>query len=216
MSDDWRLRIELASPEDARTLAHRLSDRELEHDLERTHGETVIVSADDAELFCYCGTRRQAEAAQRLIGAIAGREGWSPEIELRRWHPLAERWEDPDRPMPADPDDAEAASERSERLADERAESAQQGYPEFEVRVQLRSRRDAGELSERLDADGIAHVRRWSTILVGAVDEAAAAQLADRLRARAPDGAEVTVGLNDRVLFDAMPHPFAVLGGLAG
>jgi hypothetical protein len=216
MSDDWRLRIELASHDDARRLARHLGDREIEHDLERTYGETVVVSVDGAEVFCYCGTRRQAEAAARLIAGIAGREGVSPDLQLGRWHPLAERWEDPDVPLPADPDDGEAGVERAERLADERTESAEQGYPDFEVRIELPSRRAAGELSGRLDAENLPHVRRWSTILVGAADELAAAQLADRLRAQAGGAARVSVGRNERAIYDALPHPFAVLGGMGG
>ena len=216
MSDDWRLRIELASHDDARQLARRLGDRELEHDLERTYGETVVVSVDGAEVFCYCGTRRQAEAAARLIAEIAGREGLTPEVTLGHWHPLAERWEDPDVPLPADPDDSEATVERAERLADERSESAEQGYPDFEVRIDLPSRHAAGELSQRLDDEGLAHVRRWSTLLIGAADEASAAALADRLRGEVGSVSRVTVGRNERAIYDALPHPFAVLGGMGG
>jgi hypothetical protein len=216
MSDDWRLRIELASHDDARRLARQLGDRELEHDLERTYGETVVVSVDGAQVFCYCGTRRQAQAAARLIDDIARREGLNPDVQLGRWHPLSERWEDPDAPLPADADDGKASIERGERLADERIESAEQGYPDFEVRVDLPSRHAAGELSRRLDEEGLAHVRRWSTILIGAADEAAAAELADRLRAQTGGEAGVTVGRNERAIYDALPHPFAVLGGMGG
>jgi hypothetical protein len=216
MSDDWRLRIELASHDDARRLARQLGDRELEHDLERTYGETVVVSVDGAQVFCYCGTRRQAQAAARLIDDIARREGLDPSVQLGRWHPLAERWEDPDLPLPADPDDGTAGIERAERLADERTESAEQGYPDFEVRIDLPSRHAAGELSRRLDEQGLAHVRRWSTILIGAADEAVGADLADRMRAQTGGEARVTVGRNERAIYDALPHPFAVLGGMGG
>lgn len=214
MSDDWRLKITMGSDADARALGHALGDRELEHDLERSFGERVVVSVDDAEVFCYCGTRRQAQAARQLIHGIAEREGWSPAIELARWHPTAERWEDPAEPLPADAGDAE--SEREQRVADERAESAQQGYPEFEVRIACRSRGEAGRLAERLDADGIPTLHRWSAVLIGATDEDAAQALADRLRSEAPASATVTVERNERGILDTLTSPFAVLGGMGG
>jgi hypothetical protein len=216
MSDDWRLRIELASHEDARTLAHRLGDRDLEHDLERAYGDRVVVSVDGAGVFCYCATRRQAEAAGRAIAQVAERESWTPQVQLTRWHPTAERWEDPDVPLPADESDPEARVERDARVADERTESSQQGYPEYEVRIECGSRAAAVELSRRLDDEDMPHVHRWSVVLVGATDEDAAQALAQRLRGEAPDGAQVTVGLNERAISDLLPHPFAVLGGMGG
>src|SRR5450432_3530730 len=107
--------------------------------------------------------------------------------------------------------------ERAERVTDERAESAQQGYPEFEVRIQCDSRSAAGELSDRLEQEGIPNVHRWSYVLVGATDEESAQQLAQRLRGELPAGVQITVELNARAVWDERPsNPFAVLGGLAG
>jgi hypothetical protein len=54
-------------------------------------------------------------------------------------------------------------------------------------------------------------------VLVGAVDEDSAAQLADRMRAEAPEGSEVTVEGNLRAVYDERPGSrFWMLGGLGG
>jgi hypothetical protein len=215
MNDDWRLRVTLHEHSFAHQLSEALQAVELEHDLERAFHDRVVVSVDGSDLFCYAGTREQAQAAGQLIRRLAGEQGWELEIELSRWHPVAERWESPDEPLPADTD--AAAAERAERAAAERTESSQQGYPEFEVRIGCDSRGEAAELSERLEQEGIPNVHRWSYVLVGVTDEEAGGQLAERLRGELPAGAQVSVERNLRAVWDDAPgNPFAVLGGLAG
>lgn len=215
MNDDWRLRIDLREHGLARRLAEMLEKGELEHDLERAFHDSVIVSVDGSELFCYAGTREQAEAARELVLRVGTEHGWEPEIELTRWHPVAERWEDPDAPVGEGA--TAAAAERSQRVADERAESAAEGYPEFEVRVQCRSRHEARELSQRLSDEDVPNIHRWSYVLIGATDEDSAQVLADRVRAEVDEADAVTVELNRRFIYDNRPwSPFAVMGGLGG
>lgn len=214
MNDDWRLHIDLHEHGFAHRLGEALQAEELEHDLERSFRDKVVVSVDGGDVFCYAGSRAQAEAAQRLIERLIADQGWEAEVELRHWHPQAERWEPADEPEPVDP--AQAAAEHAERIADERAESAEQGYPEYEVRVQARSRGDARDLVKRLEDEGISAIHRFSVVLIGADDSDAADALADRMRTENP-GLEVTVELNGRGVWKDMPgNPFAVLGGLAG
>lgn len=214
MNDDWRLHIDLHEHGFAHRLGEALQAEELEHDLERSFNDKVVVSVDGGDVFCYAGSRAQAEAAQRLIERLIAEQGWDAEVELRHWHPQAERWEPADEPEPVDP--AQAATEHAERIADERAESAEQGYPEYEVRVQARSRGDARDLVKRLEDEGISAIHRFSVVLIGAADSDAADALADRMRTENP-GLEVTVELNGRGVWKDMPgNPFAVLGGLAG
>ncbi|MGH2877602.1 MAG: hypothetical protein ACRDNJ_18115 [Solirubrobacteraceae bacterium] len=215
MNDDWRLRIDLQENGLARGLAEMLERGELEHNLERAFHDSVIVSVDGSELFCYAGTREQAEAARELVLRLGAEHGWGPEIELKRWHPVAERWEDPDAPLGVGA--AAAAEERDQRVADERAESAAEGYPEFEVRVQCRSRHEARELSQRLSDEDVPNIHRWSYVLIGATDEDSAQALADRVRAEVDEADAVTVELNRRFIYDNRPwSPFAVMGGLGG
>jgi hypothetical protein len=215
MDDDWRLRITLTDSGDAGDLTEELRAHTLQADLRRTMHDRVIVSRDESQVFCYAGSREQAEATAQTIARLADERGWNPEIELRHWHPTAEQWEEADLPLPED--DAARAAERAERIAQERAESAQQGYPEFEVRVQCGSRGEAGELAGRLRDEGIPVVQRFSAVLVGATDEDSAEQLAERLRGEGPSGATVTVEGNLRAIYEDGPwRPFSILGGMGG
>ncbi len=215
MSDDWRLRVDLHEHSFAHQLSEMLGAVEIEHQLEQSFRDRVVVSIDGSLVFCYTGTRAQAEAAQELIGQLIAQHDWAADVELAHWHPVAERWEAPDEPLPDSPADLER--ERAERIAAERAESAEQGYPEFEVRIQCGSRGEAGEVADRLEQEGIPNVHRWSYVLVGAADEQGAEQLAERLRAEVPAGVQITVELNLRRVWEGRPgNPFAVFGGLAG
>jgi hypothetical protein len=214
MNDDWRLHIDLHDEGIAHRLGESLQAEELEHDLERSFHDKVVVSVDGPDVFCYAGSRTQAEAAQRLIEQLIADQQWQADVELTHWQPQAERWEPADDPGPVDPE--HAASEHAERIADERAESAQQGYPLYEVRVQTHSRHDARELVQRLESEQIPAIHRWSVVLIGANDSDAAEALADRVRQENP-ALTVTVEINGREVWEDMPgNPFAVLGGLAG
>jgi hypothetical protein len=215
MNDDWRLRVEFHEDGVARSLSERLNAAEIEHDLEQSFQDRVIVSVDGNEVFCYTGTREQAERAEQLIRKVAAGHDWKLETELKHWHPTSEQWEDPDVPLPQT--DTDRMAEHAELMARERAESAAQGYPEYEVRVQCRSHGETVELAERLRANGLPPVQRWRYLLLGAVNEQAADELAVRVRALVPDDSSVTVEASLPALAGGTPgNPFAVLGGLGG
>jgi hypothetical protein len=215
MNDDWRLSVTLASPHQAAELAEQLQKGSLEHGLASGAGDRVIVSVDSREVFLYSDTRDQLDRAREAIEALAGSRGWQPQNELRRWHPTAEDWEDPDAPLPEG--GAGLASEHAERIARERAESRQLGFPEWEVRVLCESHHDTVALSERLADEGLNPLRRWRYLLVGAADEDTARALANRLTGESPAGCTVTVeGTLASVEADIPPNPFAVFGGLGG
>jgi len=215
MNDDWRLRIDLGDRGFSRRLGEMLTAEELEHDLERSFHDRVVVSVDGPEVLCYTGSRAQAEAAAELIARLATEHNWELGTELTHWHPTAERWEDPDAPLPAG--EVSRAQEREDRVEAERAASASRGYPEFEVRVECANRSAAGELSERLKDADIPNLRRYSYVLIGASDEDSARALARRLVDEIPDHGPVTVERNQRAIYDDLPRsPFAVFGGLAG
>ena len=214
MNDDWRVRVDLHDEGFAHRLGETLEAEELEHDLQRAFSDRVVVSIDGAEVFLYSADRAQAEAAGRVVDRVASEHGWHVESELRHWHPTAEVWEDPDSPEPAGPEQTHTEDEI--RYAGERRDSAEQGYPDMEVRVSCASRSDAASLSQRLEDEGIVNIHRWSWVLIGANDEDDAQALASRLRDELPD-TEITVEANRRKVWDSMPgNPFAWLGGLAG
>lgn len=215
MNDEWRLQVEIEDENNAIPFVEHLDARELEHDLSDAFEDRVIVSRDGTRLFLYAGTRDQIDAAAKAVEAVAQREGWSIDIRLRRWHEAAEDWENPDEPLPdsaADLRDEHEALIESERLRADRT-----GEPEFEVRVDLPSHREAVEFSKRLEAEGLTAVRRWKYLVIGAADEDSARELAARIEAEAPDGAEVTAGGSGRVVWaERPPNPFAIFGGLGG
>ena len=134
-------------------------------------------------MFAYAGTREQAERAEQLIRKVAAEHGWKFESELKHWHPTSEQWEDPDCPSPRP-----TPTGWRVRGADgaERAESEAQGYPEYEVRIQCQTHRKTLELAERLRAAGLPAVHRWRYLLLAAVNQASAEELADRVRELCP------------------------------
>lgn len=215
MSEDWRLRVNLHQDGVSSLFTARLESRELTHDLETSFQDRVVVSTDGPEMFCYAGTREQAEGAEQLIRKVADEHDWEIDFELKRWHPIAEEWRDPDEALPGDA--VQRAEEHAELVEDQREESAEQGHPNYEVRVQSKSHHDIVKLAERLQSEGFPVVRRWHFLLLGAADEDDANALADRIRGEVPEGSVVKVEGNFREVVDEQPpNPFAFLGGLGG
>jgi len=216
MSDDWRLKVELVDDGAAKALSERLEAERLGEGLQKSFGDRLIVSGDGPDVLVYAGQREQADAAAEAIRAIAGEHGWDVELELKRWHPEAEEWEDPEKPLPTS--DAERAAEHARLIERERDETAERGYAEYEVKVHCSSHRDTVKLADRLREEGLPIAQRWKYLLVGASDEDAANALAERLRAEAPPGATVTAEVSQRVAWDDDPGrgSFAMFGGLGG
>ncbi len=215
MNDDWRLQIDVEDEGSGASLSARLNAAELEHELSVAFHDRLIVSVDGPLVFVYAGTREQAEQARDLIAKLAREHGWEVESTLTHWHPDAEEWEDPDLPLPES--DAAKVAEHAELIAAERKQMAETGEPEFEVRVDLPSHRDAAHFAELLRAEGLPAVRRWKYLVVGAADEDSARGLATRVEGEAPAGSRVTVEGSGQVAYAERPaNPFAVFGGLGG
>jgi len=213
-SDDWRLQIDFRDDGVVDALQDRLDARELEHDLSEAFHDRVIVSRNGTTLFLYAGDQQQAEKARGLVEQLTIEDEEEVSIDFRRWHPLSHEWEPADEPLPGD---AEAqAAEHQVRIAKERRETEEQGYPQYEAQVELPSIDEAGEFADRYRVEGLPTVQRWRVVLVGAPDEDAARALADRIRSEAPAGSKVGVAASMREAEDDMPRPFAFLGGLAG
>lgn len=215
VSDDWRLRVCLHETGLVRALAERLDAHELEHELQTSFADRIIVSGDGPELFCYAGSREQLDAARALIESIARERDWRVDFALHRWHPEEQAWEDPSVALPENEPQRDA--EHAARIAREREESRHQGFPDFEVRVECRSEGDCEAFAARLRAEGMQVVRRSRYLLVGANDEDSANQLAARLRQEAPDGATVIAQGTLPAVYSGSPlNPFALFGGLGG
>jgi len=210
MSDDFRMTVRLPDDDEAAKLVRRLHDLRLDEDERALLGERVIVSRDDETLFLYADSAERLHAAE----AIVRRElGDGAEVELARWHPVAQEWQSVDAPMPTTP---EQVDEEEDRVRErEEADSAESGYAEWEVRVELPSPEETDTFADRLESEGIPIVRRHRFVLVGAASEEEARELAERLRAEAPAGAKVEVEPGGEMVWEVMPrNPFAVFGGL--
>jgi hypothetical protein len=214
MNDDWRLQIDLDDAGVSGELSDHLRAAELEHDLETSFDQRVIVSHEGERIFLYAGDRAQLDRAQRVVQGLLDKKGWDAKFDLRHWHEVAEDWEAPDAPEPTTAAEKEAEHERLMKTEDE--ETAERGgLAEFEVRVEFPSHREAKDFAEKLEAEGLEPVRRWRYMVVGAADEDAANALADRIRAEAPADSKVTAeGSLGAAWRERPPSPFWWLGGL--
>ena len=106
-------------------------------------------------------------------------------------------------------------------MGQDREESTDQGFAEFEVRVKCPHHHDARALAKRLADEGIPNVHRWQFVVIGAADEDSANALAERIRGEAPEGSVVTAEGGVSEIVSESPRatpfqPFAVFGGLGG
>ncbi len=208
---DWRVHVVLANEDRGVHLVETLHALELDRKVEQQLAGRVAVSRDGADVFLYADTAEAARQAEQAVRKELEREDWEAEIALDRWHPVEDQWEDAAQSMPETDD--ERAAEHAERMAQEAREAEERGYGEFEVRVSLPSWHAATELSKRLDEEGLPHVRRWKYILLGAVNEDAANELAERMRGEAPAEAEIRVeGTFVAAQAEAPYKQFAIFG----
>jgi hypothetical protein len=185
-SDDWRVTVSVSGP-----VQPPFSLRQAEEDIRGQVGRGVAVGAGDAQIFMYAGTETAARDAERIAREVLAGHGIAAESAVHRWHPIEEQWETPDVPMPQTSAEREA---EHQRLVDaETAESLAAGAAQWEVRVELGSHRQAVALARKLEGEGRAVVRRWKFLLVGAVNEDGARELAGQIRQEAPPGAAVLV-----------------------
>src|ERR1700753_3004121 len=98
MDDDWRLQIDLDDAGVAGKTADLLRSTELELDLKGDVGEQVVVSHEGERIFLYAADRPPLERARTAIQKFLDDKGWQATLDLRRWHPGADAWEDPDEP----------------------------------------------------------------------------------------------------------------------
>ena len=158
MNDDWRLKIDPREEGHAGQLVDHLDSRGLEHDVRDAFHDRIIVSHEGSEVFLYAATREQLESAGELVNSLAKQHGWKLSTELRHWHPAAEEWEDPGKPLPDN--DRALKAEHAEEIAAEDKQVREQGYPNFEVRVECPSHHDAMHFRQQLREEGFYSIAR--------------------------------------------------------
>jgi hypothetical protein len=200
MAEDWRVTV---TPSGVSGHELRNELKQLANEAKHELGGAVAVSASDAQLFLYADTRPAAEHGRSAVESILARLGIGAEIALDRWHPIEERWEQADVPLPDSPEAEQVEHERLEQ--EEIAETQAAGYAEWEVRVTVGSRREAARLQDRLEGEGLPVARRWSFLAIGARDEDEANALADRLRGELPADAEIEVQAGGEMVWEIAP-----------
>jgi hypothetical protein len=201
--DEWRVEVDLDDPEHGYSLDERLHSLDLVPETEDELGSRVIVTRDGPKLFLYTGSEAQAKGAEGVVRKILNEEDLSGTVRLTRWHPVEESWKDASEPLPETEEQVQA--EYAARVAAEEREAEIEGEYDWEVRVDLPHRSDAGELADRLRGEGHDVTRRWRHIFVGVPTEEAAVDLGKRLESEAPEGSEVHVQPTDGI-----PHPLFV------
>ena len=69
-------------------------------DARRRLGYNIAVGAGGSQVFLYAGAEVAAWQAERIARDVLARRHFQAECAIHRWHPLEERWEDPDAAMP--------------------------------------------------------------------------------------------------------------------
>ena len=186
MSDEWRVEVDLDDEQHGLKLGERLRSLDLDDEARKRLGDRVIVTRDGSRMFMYAQTEAQAREAERVARELVDAEGLSADISLTRWHPDEDAWKDASIPMP-ETDGRARAGARAPRDDAEDEPRPPWAY-QWEVRVDLPSRSDTGELASRLSGEGIEVRRHWKYLLVGAASEERANELAERIKARGARG----------------------------
>jgi hypothetical protein len=213
MAEDWRVKVVLPEEHQGALFGGWLREHKLEEQLaERLRGR-VVVSRDGNTFFLYADSREQAEAAIEVVRGFLGEHQIEAPVELRRWHDVEERWEDPSVALPDTPEALEA--ERQRLTEHERRESEEAEMDEWEVQVELPDHHATHELAEKLRAEGLHVSRRWRYLVIPVASEEDGNQLAERLRSEAPPEAEISVEGTYGSMMAAYPFSgFALFGGL--
>jgi hypothetical protein len=189
--DDWRVTISLAGQAQAGQAQRALSGHEVEEDVRRQLGQTIVVGAGDSQIFLYAGTEIAATEAERVARDVLAQHHIQAEFALHRWHPIEEQWESPDVAIPQT--EAERQVEHQRLVDSETAESLAAGTGRWQARVEFPSHREAVALARKLEDEGLPVVRRWKFLLIGADNEDDVRDLAGRIRREAPPDAVVRV-----------------------
>ncbi|MBV9383955.1 MAG: hypothetical protein JOY82_07290 [Streptosporangiaceae bacterium] len=177
---DWRVTVQLYRG--SRGLASLLRGRVAGEMRERL-GQLATVSAGDLALFAYAGTEAAASEAVQVALELTARHGVPADVRVHRWHPASAEWDDDPRVVSMSASELAEAIHRR-RVAEDTERTGATGVFQWTVRVTLPSRRAAAELAGQLTAEGLPLVRRRRSVVLGASNEDAARDLAQRIAGR--------------------------------
>jgi hypothetical protein len=191
MEDGFRVEVDLDDEEHGYSFRERLRALDLDDKARERLGKGVMVTRDGARLFLYASSEKRAREAGGIVRALVDDERLTADLRVTRWHPVEEVWKDASIPLPATPD--EEAAEYAAREDAEAAEAELEGGYDWSVVVHVPGRDAAGELADRLTAEGVDVMRRWRYVVAGVPTEERAQELAERLRNGLPADADVRV-----------------------
>jgi hypothetical protein len=211
--EDWRVKVDLHEEELGPVFVRWLREHSLEDELaDRLRGR-VVVSRNDDKYFLYANARDQADAAKEVVDRFLAEHEVHADIEVQRWHDIAEDWEEASLALPETPE--EIAAEEQRRVELERRESAEAGMDEWEVQITLPDHKSTKNLADQLEGEGLKVSRRWRHLVIPAPSEEDGQELVDRIRAEAPPDAEICVVGNYGEVAANRPYAgFSLLGGL--
>jgi hypothetical protein len=208
-TEEWRVEVALDEDQHGTSLGERLKTLDLDDEARERLGGSVIVTRDGNDLFLYAWHEESAREAERVVRDLMEEDELTGQVQLVRWHPVAEAWRPADEPLPES--DAELlAEEQSDEEAGRREREATGQYP-WEVIIDLPDVRSTRALGEELIGRGLPVKRRFKYLLVGAPTEEAAIELGESFKDNVPEGSHVGVRANPH---DAPSPAFVWLGSL--
>lgn len=211
--DDWRLTVALEGH--ARLpFMRRLSETHLASTLRKQLDASAIVTHGDGHIYAYLASAAAARATEALARELLADVDADAELVIEHWHPIEQRWEPPEVPLPRT--EEELAAEHARQQADEAAAARALGHAEWEVMVELPSHADAVAIARLLTEQGRPVVRRWSYVLVGTETEDEAGRLREQLEAELPSSARISLRPSGGMLLEVLPtSPFLIFSGIA-
>ncbi len=198
--DEFRVEVDLEDAGHGYPIDEKVRSLHLDDEAKKRLGRGVIVTRDGPRVFLYAATEDGARAAESVVRGLLDAEGLSATITVTRWHPIEEAWKDVSIPLPRSEEEEEAERERHE--AAEEREARIEGEYDWRVKAALHHRRDAIELEERLEEEGLPVRRRFRYLTVDAPTEERATEIGVMIQELAPEGTHVWVEPNP----DDLPH----------
>ncbi len=208
-TDEWRVEIDLEADENGLSFGERLRALDLDDEAREKLGGSVIVTRDGSKLFMYAWHEPSAREAERVVRELMEEDGLAGQVQLTRWHPVAEAWRPADEPLPET--ETELTAEEQERLSAAKQERTESGEFPWEVVIEPPHLRDCFELAPALEKRGLPVKRRWKYLLIGRDTEEGAIELGKELEPDLPKGTNVGIRANP----ENLPIPiFVQLGSL--
>jgi hypothetical protein len=199
--DEWRVEVALDEEQNGATLSEALHHLQLDNEARKLLGGSVIVTRDGRFVFIYAWHQESAQEAERVVKNLMQDQKLAGQVQLMRWHPVAEEWKDASEQLPDD--EAERAQEMHEAEHEGSEEAQRYGEYPWEVVIGLPHVRDGHALAEKLRGEGLPVKRHFRYLLVGAPSEDKAVEIGERLEGEATEGARIGIRGNP----DDMPLP---------